>query len=78
MHPFIGDLSNKSLEEIQTTISKLTTKLTFAGRTGNRPLVNQLMMALDSYKDAYSKKMDELVKNQNIQSLINIQQKDSK
>ena len=78
MHPFIGNLSDKSLEELQTTISTLTTKLTFAGRTGNRALVNQLMMAIDSYKDAYSKKMDDMIKKQDIQSLINIQQKDSK
>ena len=78
MHPFIGNLSDKSLEELQTTISTLTTKLTFAGRTGNRALVNQLMMAIDSYKDAYSKKIDDMIKKQDIQSLINIQQKDSK
>lgn len=78
MHPFIGNLSDKSLEELQTTISTLTTKLTFAGKTGNRALVNQLMMAIDSYKDAYSKKMDDMIKKQDIQSLINIQQKDSK
>jgi len=78
MHPFIGNLSDKSLEELQTTISTLTTKLTFAGRTENRALVNQLMMAIDSYKDAYSKKMDDMIKKQDIQSLINIQQKDSK
>lgn len=78
MHPFIGDLSDKSLEEMQTTISTLTTKLTFAGRTGNKALVNQLMMAIDSYKDAYRQKMDDLVKKQNIDSLINIQQKDNK
>jgi len=78
MHPFIGNLSDKSLEELQTTISTLTTKLTFAGKTGNRALVNQLMMAIDSYKDAYSQKMDDMIKKQDIQSLINIQQKDSK
>ena len=78
MHPFIGDLSDKSLEEMQTTISALTTKLTFAGRTENRQLVNQLLMALDSYKDAYRQKMNDLVTKQNIDSLINIQQKDNK
>jgi len=78
MHPFIGDLSDKSLEELQKTISSLTTKLTFAGRTGNRPLMNQINMAIDSYRSMYNQKMDELVKKQNIQSLINIQQKDNK
>lgn len=72
MHPFIGDLSNKSLDEIQNTISTLTNKLTFASRTGNRALINQLMMALDSYKVAYQAKMDDAIKKQNIQSKINI------
>jgi len=73
MHPFIGDLSDKSLEELQKTISSLTNKLTFAGRTGNRALINQILMALDNYKAAYAAKMDEMVKKQNIDSLINIQ-----
>jgi hypothetical protein len=78
MHPFIGDLSDKSLEDLQKTITGLNTKLTFATRTGNRPLANQILMALDSYRAAYNQKMDELIKKQNIQSLINIQQKDNK
>ena len=71
-HPFIGDLNDKTLEEIQNTISKLTTKLTFASRMGNQHLMNQLMMALDSYKGAYQRKMDEAVSKQNIQAKINI------
>jgi hypothetical protein len=71
-HPFIGDLSDKSLDEIQNIISKLTTKLTFASRMGNQPMVNQLLMALDSYKTAYQIKMDALVKKQNMQEQINI------
>ncbi len=70
-HPFIHNLQDKSLEDLQTTISNLTSKLTFAYRTGNGPLINQLQMAIDSYKTAYSKKMDELIQKQNIQ--INIQ-----
>lgn len=70
-HPFINNLQDKSLEDLQTTISNLTSKLTFAYRTGNGPLINQLQMAIESYKSAYSKKMDELIQKQNIQ--INIQ-----
>ncbi len=74
-HPFINDLSDKTLEELQTTISNLSSKLTFAYRTNNGPLINQINMALDSYRNAYSKKMDDLVKKQNIQGQINIQKK---
>ena len=71
--PFIRNLSDKSVEELQNTISSLTNKLTFAYRTGNRPLVNQLNMAIESYKKEYSKKMDDLVKKKDLGDKINIQ-----
>lgn len=70
-HPFINDLSDKSLEELQNVITGLNNKLTFAYRTQNGPLINQLLMALDSYRTEYNKKMDELIKKQKI--AINIQ-----
>jgi len=72
-HPFISNLSDKTVEELQNTISSLTNKLTFAYRTGNRPLVNQLNMAIESYKKEYSKKMDDLVKKKDLGDKINIQ-----
>lgn len=72
-HPFINDLSDKTLEELQETISGLNNKLTFAYRTGNSPLIHQLQMALESYKKQLSKKMDELFAKQKISTQINIQ-----
>ena len=72
-HPFITDLSNKSLEELQETISSLNTKLTFAYRSQNAPLVHQLRMVIESYRNAYNKKMDEIISKQNIKTQINIQ-----
>jgi hypothetical protein len=72
-HPFILNLSDKTVEELQNTISSLTNKLTFAYRTGNQPLVNQLNMAIASYKKEYSKKMDDLVKKKDLGDKINIQ-----
>lgn len=75
-HPFINNLSDKSLEDLQKTISDLTGKLTFAYRTGNGPLVHQLNMVMESYKAEYSKKIDELVKKQNIQNKIKIEKND--
>jgi hypothetical protein len=74
-HPFINDLSNKSLEELQTTISTLTSRLNFAYRSQNSPLIHQLQMALESYKSAYSKKMDDLIKKQNITAQVKIDKK---
>ena len=60
-HPFINNLENKSLEELQTTISDLSSKLTFAYRTGNSALISQINMAIESYRSAYNKKMNELM-----------------
>ena len=72
-HPFISSLADKSVEELQETISSLTSKLTFAHRTGNQPLVNQLTMAMESYKKEYSRKMDDMVKKKDLDNKINIQ-----
>lgn len=74
-HPFIHDIGDKTLEELQTTISSLTSKLTFAYRSGNGPLIHQLNMAINSYKAAYTKKMDELVAKQQIQTQIKVETK---
>lgn len=72
-HPFITNIGDKSLEELQETMSGLTSKLTFAYRTGNGPLIHQLQMALESYKNQHSKKMDEVFDKQKLTSKINIQ-----
>lgn len=72
-HPFINDLSGKSLEELQETISNLNNKLTFAYRTGNRPLINQLQMVLESYRNQQRKKMDEIFAKQKINTTINVE-----
>jgi hypothetical protein len=71
-HPFIHDLSSKSIEDLQTTISDLTGKLNFAYRMGNQPMVNQIQMAIHSYQSESVKKMDALLAKQNINSQINI------
>jgi hypothetical protein len=72
-HPFINDLSDKSLEDLQNAISDLMGKLNFAHRTGNGALIHQLYMVIDSYKKEYNKKMDELIAKQNMGNKINIQ-----
>ena len=72
-HPFIISLEDKSLEELQNTISGLYSKLTYASRTGNQPLVSQINMVIESYRKEYNKRMDELIKKQNINAQINIE-----
>lgn len=76
-HPFINDLSKKSLEELQNTITDLMGKVNFAQRMGNQPMINQLYMIMESYRNEYSKRMAELNKKQNIEGQIKIS-KDNK
>lgn len=76
-HPFINDISGKTLEELQTTISGLMNKLTFAYRMGNGPLIHQLQLAINTYKEEYAKKMDEMMSKQKISTKVSIQ-KDNK
>lgn len=71
-HPFITNLSDQSLEDLQTKISELSGKLTFAYRTGNSALISQINMALESYRNAYKKKMDDMINKQNISGQIKI------
>lgn len=74
-HPFINNLENKSLEELQTIISDLSSKLTFAYRTGNSALINQINMAIESYRSAYNKKMNELIDKQKVNMQIKVDKK---
>jgi hypothetical protein len=72
-HPFIGDLSDKSMEDLSNTITDLTKKLSFAYRSQNGPMIHQIGMVMESYKAEYNKKMDEMFKKQNIQSSVKVQ-----
>jgi len=71
-HPFITDLSDKSIEQLQETISSLHQKLTFAQRTGNGPLIQQINMVIESYRKEYQKKIDVMIKKQNIEGQVRI------
>ena len=73
-HPFINkaELQDKTIEQLQDTISGLNTKLTFAYRIGNGPLIHQLQMAIETYRNQQSKKMDEIFDKQKIANKINI------
>lgn len=72
-HPFVNDLKSKTMEELQETMSSLTSKLTYAYRTGNGALISQLTMALESYRNQHRKKMDEIFDKQKLNNTINIQ-----
>jgi hypothetical protein len=72
-HPFIATLADKTLEELQNTLSDLHGKLNFAYRSGNGALISQIHMVIESYRTEYNKRMDELIKKQNINTQINIE-----
>jgi hypothetical protein len=74
-HPFLSskDLADKTIEELQDSISNIMNKLTFAYRTQNGPLIHQLQMVLESHRTQYFKKMDDVFSKQKLNSQINIQ-----
>lgn len=73
-HPFLAsvDLGDRSMDELQTTMSDLYKKYAWAQRVGNGALQQQLLMIIESYRTAYSRKLDETMKKQNANNLINI------
>lgn len=71
-HPLIGDLSNLTLEELNTQITELYKKLNIATRSGNGHLCDQLRMALESYNARYQAKLQDSVKTHNFDDKIKI------
>jgi hypothetical protein len=71
-HPFIHDLSGKSMEELQNTIQDLSAKLNFVYRSQNGPMIQQMQMVMESYRAEYAKRIDDIYKKQNLQNKINI------
>lgn len=59
-HPMIGDLSGKTMQELEEAIAGLNKKMSFVSRSNNFGMINQLMMALNSYRTEYAKRQDEL------------------
>jgi hypothetical protein len=55
-HPLISNLEDLSLDQLTEKITELNKKLSYAVRTGNSHLCNQLRMALESYQNTYSEK----------------------
>ena len=77
-HPFINNLSDKSLEDLQTNITDLMKKLNFAYSMQNGPMIHQISMVLESYKAEHNKKMDEIMKKQNIQTTVSVEKEEKK
>lgn len=59
-HPFTGDLTGKTLEELGDAISKLGKQQQTMFRMGKMDVVNQINMLLASYRGEYQKRQAEL------------------
>jgi len=59
-HPFISNLSDKTMEELGESISTLNKRMSYAYRMNRSDIVRQLQMALDSYRSEYNKRQAEI------------------
>jgi hypothetical protein len=59
-HPFVGDLSTKSVDELLDTISRLSNQQQYMFRTGKHTIVSQINMVLSSYREEYNRRQGEL------------------
>ena len=55
-HPLIGKIDDQTEDELLDTITDLNGKLTIAMRMGNSSLINQLQMAITTYRNKLSEK----------------------
>lgn len=59
-HPFIGDLSTKTLDDLLETITKLNKQQQYMFRLGKAEMVNQIGMAIASFQNEYNKRQKEM------------------
>lgn len=73
-HPFISDLTAKTTEELSETINTLTNRLYFVSSRRDQHMMNQINMALASYRSEYNKRQQALLEKEsvNLDKKINI------
>lgn len=70
-HPLIPNLDDLKLEELGTKITELNRKLRIAQNTGNGHLCNQIRMALESYQNKHSQRLQEMYQSTELDKNIN-------
>jgi transcription elongation factor len=72
-HPFVGDLSNLSMEELTEKINTLGKALSFAARSGKYQLADQVQLALNSYRAELGRQQRRLIEDGDaVTGVINI------
>ena len=59
-HPFIGSLTDKTLEELQETMNTLTSRRLFMARMGKPEMVNQISLVINNYQEEYNRRQQDL------------------
>lgn len=60
-HPFVGDLSNLSMEQLTEKISSLNKGMSYCMRTSNYDMARQIDMALSSYRTELNRQQRQLL-----------------
>ena len=60
-HPFVGNLSDKSMDELTEVINKLNKNLAFASRSGRYEMASQIQMVLESYRGELNRQQKKLL-----------------
>jgi hypothetical protein len=73
-HPFISDLSAKTTEELSETINTLANRLHFVSARRDQHVMNQINMALSSYRAEYQRRQQAAFEKEsvNLDKKINI------
>lgn len=76
MHPLTPDLSDLTMEDLQTKYSDLSKKFLQAQRSGNGNLMHQINLVINDYRQEINKRnqklLDEANKNINFKNIIDI------
>lgn len=59
-HPLITDLDSLTLDQLQDRINDLSKKLSWAQKSKNNNLCFQIQMAIESYRNKYQQKQQEI------------------
>jgi hypothetical protein len=72
-HPFAGDLSEFTVEELQEKVDKINQQRIFAHRMNNMDAMRQLEMLGNSYRKELNSRMDEMMAKHNMTNYIKIE-----